>query len=87
MYSFGVLAYELLSDSAPFAGLIIEDLNHQHVYEAAPRLDIASQQLSFLEEECLYKMSKARANPPILCTGLLQPKKRRLVLTRYGWQQ
>jgi serine/threonine protein kinase len=57
VYAFGVMAYELLSGSRPFAG---PDFRHQHLFETPPSLAAGTARLRTLVEECLYKAPQAR---------------------------
>lgn len=55
IYSFGVMAFELLQGNLPFPGPDTEDFREQHVEQAPPPLTIGSSPLGALVLECLFK--------------------------------
>ncbi len=57
VYAFGVMAFELLQGSRPFAGA---DLRQQHLNEAPPDLAGCPPSLASLVSECLLKPATAR---------------------------
>ncbi|WP_406205290.1 serine/threonine protein kinase [Kitasatospora sp. NBC_01560] len=63
VYSFGVIAFELLSGRLPFPGPTWEDLRRQHLYEAPPALQGVPPILAALVEECLQKSPEVRLTP------------------------
>jgi hypothetical protein len=63
VYSFGVMAFELLSNSLPFAGPELYDFREQHLHSAPPTLANVSSSLGALVGECLYKAPGARPSP------------------------
>jgi serine/threonine-protein kinase len=70
VYSLGVVAYELLTGSPPFAGPSFEAFRQQHLHEAQAPLDGLPPALSALVEECLYKAPGARPSPANLLARL-----------------
>jgi len=60
VYAFGVIAYELLSGTSPFAG---PDFREQHLHDTPPQLNGVPSALTALVEECLYKAPQARPKP------------------------
>ena len=63
VYSLGVIAYELLFGSLPFAGPAPHDFREQHLHSAPPFLGNVSAPLGALIEECLFKAPEARPTP------------------------
>jgi eukaryotic-like serine/threonine-protein kinase len=63
VYSLGVIAYELLSGSLPFAGPAMHDFREQHLHRRAPSLGNVPAPLGALIEECLFKPFEARPTP------------------------
>lgn len=63
VYSLGVIAYELLSGSLPFAGSAMHDFREQHLHRKAPTLGNVPAPLGALIEECLFKPFEARPTP------------------------
>jgi serine/threonine-protein kinase len=63
IYSCGVIAYELLAGSLPFAGPSIEDFREQHLHQTAPSLAGVQVALDAIVMHCLYKPSAARPRP------------------------
>ncbi|MEV7925970.1 serine/threonine-protein kinase [Kitasatospora sp. NPDC088779] len=63
VYSFGVIAFQLLSGNLPFLGPTREDLRRQHVHEAPPRLPGVPSILAALVAECLHKLPELRPTP------------------------
>lgn len=64
VYSFGVIAYELLSGSLPFRGPELHDFREQHLHGSPANLGDVPAALAALVEECLYKAAAARPGPP-----------------------
>lgn len=62
IYSFGVLAFELLTSSWPFPGPRIEDFREQHLHHPAPSTNLPKP-LGSLIDECLFKAAEARPSP------------------------
>lgn len=60
LYSVGIMAYEMLSGSRPFAGPTVEDFRHQHLHDDPTRLTGVGSVLAALVDECLYKAAGAR---------------------------
>jgi eukaryotic-like serine/threonine-protein kinase len=60
VYALGVIAYELLSGSRPFAGPELHDFREQHLHRAPERLAAVPATFGALIEECLYKAAGAR---------------------------
>lgn len=63
VYAFGVMAFELLSGSRPFAGPDVPDFREQHLTATPPPLVSGQSRLRFLVEECLLKRPEARPRP------------------------
>ena len=63
VYSLGVIAYELLSGSRPFAGPAPHDFREQHLHSRPPSLGDVPVPLGALIDECLYKGPQARPTP------------------------
>lgn len=59
IYSFGVMAHQLLSGTLPFRG---PDFRHQHLHDNPPLLSGVSPQIQSLVLDCLSKASAARPN-------------------------
>ena len=70
VYSFGIIAYQLLDGSLPFAGPNKEDFRQQHLTEPSPALDSGPAKLRILIEECLYKSPDARPHPAAILARL-----------------
>lgn len=62
IYALGVISYELLSGTRPFAGPRQDDFRQQHLHDTAPPAP-GSPALAALIGECLYKASGARPTP------------------------
>ena len=62
VYSFGIIAYELLSGLAPFRGPDRTDYRDQHLHHMPRGFDTTLPALAALIQECLYKAAEAR--PP-----------------------
>jgi serine/threonine protein kinase len=76
VYAFGVIAYELLTGTRPFAGPDSDDYREQHLHEAPPQLLGVPATLAALVEECLYKPAGARPSATDLerrLAGVLVP--------------
>lgn len=63
VYSFGIIAYELLSGDLPFMGADVHDLRDQHLHADPAYLAFVPAALGALVEECLYKAAQARPSP------------------------
>ena len=63
IYSFGVVAYELLAGRQPFAGPTMEAYRDQHLHQSPASLAESLTGLAALVEECLYKAPGARPGP------------------------
>jgi eukaryotic-like serine/threonine-protein kinase len=63
VYSLGVIAYELLSSSLPFAGPAPHDFREQHLNMGPPSLGNVPAPLGSLIDECLFKAPAARPTP------------------------
>lgn len=70
VYSFGVMAFEMLSGARPFTGPTTEDFREQHLHEDPPRLDGTPDGLAALVGECLYKSPAARPSAAGAATRL-----------------
>jgi hypothetical protein len=70
VYAVGVVGYELLAGSRPFAGPGREDLREQHLFEDAPALAQVDARLAALIEECLIKAPGVRPIPADLLSRL-----------------
>lgn len=70
VYSFGVIAYELLSGSRPFEGPELHDFREQHLHSSPANLVNVPAALAALVEECLYKAAGARPSPTNLLARL-----------------
>jgi serine/threonine-protein kinase len=70
VYSLGVIAYELVDGSRPFAGPAVEDFREQHLHQQPAPLVGGSTALATLIEECLYKAPEARPTPQSIETRL-----------------
>jgi hypothetical protein len=70
VYAVGVVGYELLAGSRPFAGPGREDLREQHLSEDAPALAQVDTRLAALIEECLIKAPGVRPSPADLLSRL-----------------
>jgi serine/threonine-protein kinase len=76
VYSFGVLAYELLAGRLPFSGRDLSDFREQHLTAVPPTLPGVPTALASLVEECLFKAPEARPTPANLqrrISTILQP--------------
>jgi eukaryotic-like serine/threonine-protein kinase len=60
VYTFGVIAYELVTGRRPFAGPDAADLREQHLHETPAALPGVPVTLAALITECLYKLAEAR---------------------------
>jgi serine/threonine-protein kinase len=60
VYSFGCVAYELLSGAPPFTGRYVHELREAHLHGNVPNPVSAPAVLAALVEECLYKSPQAR---------------------------
>lgn len=67
VYALGVIAYELLAGSRPFAG---PDFREQHLHNTPPSLPGIRSTLDALVQECLYKAAAARPSPANLSARL-----------------
>jgi eukaryotic-like serine/threonine-protein kinase len=69
IYSFGVMAFEILSGSRPFQG---PDFRDQHLHTVAPQLTQVSAPLQSLVSDCLLKAPGARPRATNVLTRLNQ---------------
>ena len=72
VYSFGVIAFELLTGSLPFQGPESQDFRHQHLHVDPCPLVSGQAPLVALIEECLFKAPEARPAPKVLLARLGQ---------------
>jgi serine/threonine-protein kinase len=70
VYSLGVIAYELLVGSLPFAGPDLHEFREQHLHGNPVYLSAIPAALGALVEECLYKAPEARPRPSNLVARL-----------------
>lgn len=63
VYSLGVIAFEILSDSLPFPGPETHDLREQHLHATPPALTGVEPDLNAIISECLFKAAGARPSP------------------------
>ncbi|WP_241246341.1 serine/threonine-protein kinase [Microbacterium endophyticum] len=70
VYSFGVLAYELVDGCRPFRGPSKADYREQHLHVAPAELQSGTAKLRTLIEECLYKEPAVRPQPRALLARL-----------------
>jgi eukaryotic-like serine/threonine-protein kinase len=75
VYSLGVIAYELLSGSRPFAGPAMHDFREQHLHSNPAPLVNVPVALGALIEECLYKAAEARPTPANVLARLASVEK------------
>ncbi|GGN23638.1 hypothetical protein GCM10011609_76550 [Lentzea pudingi] len=69
IYSFGVIAYELLAGKRPFVGTD-DEVRHQHLEDMPAHLEAVPALLAALVEECLTKAAAARPRPANVVTRL-----------------
>ena len=70
IYSLGVIAHELLTNSLPFSGPDGHDFRRQHLSDGAASLTSVPSALAALIDECLYKAPEARPTPANLAHRL-----------------
>ncbi len=70
IYSFGIIAYELVAGERPFPGPQFEDYHEQHLGEDAPALSAAPGRLASVVGECLYKSPSTRPSAANLLARL-----------------
>ncbi len=70
VYSLGIIGFEMLSGSLPFAGPTTEEFREQHLHGQPPQLEGAPTALVSLLDECLFKSPEARPTPAKLLTRL-----------------
>ena len=70
VYAVGVMAYEMLSGSLPFAGPSIEQFREQHVHTEPPLLRGVPAAIDAVIAECMYKSPRARPTPANLAARL-----------------
>jgi eukaryotic-like serine/threonine-protein kinase len=63
IYSFGVMAYELISYELPFAGPSLEEFREQHLHAVPAEPIGAPTALIAVVHECLYRSAAARPRP------------------------
>ncbi|HEV2974517.1 MAG TPA: serine/threonine-protein kinase [Solirubrobacteraceae bacterium] len=70
VYAIGVMGYEMLSGSLPFAGPHVEDFRDQHLHSDPASLSEIDAGFASLVEECLIKAPGARPGPANLLARL-----------------
>ena len=70
VYAFGVIAYELLSGTRPFADADPAALREQHIHVQPEPLAAGPTRLRLLVEECLEKAPEARPSPEQIVSSL-----------------
>lgn len=70
VYSFGVMAFEVLTGERPFPGPGDADYHEQHTQQQPPPLTVGSSQLRILMEQCLEKAPGARPSPERIVVAL-----------------
>ena len=70
IYSLGVIAHELLTNSLPFGGPELHNFRKQHLHDDYAGLQVPSIALEALIDECLYKAPTARPTPANLARRL-----------------
>ena len=70
IYSFGIIAYEMLMGSLPFQGPEDHDFREQHLHQDAPEATNGLLPLRSLIAECLYKSPEARPSAANVLTRL-----------------
>lgn len=63
VYSFGVMAFEMLEGARPFPGLTHQELQEQHFAEARPQLTTGPESLRALIQQCLVIDPGLRPTP------------------------
>ena len=72
VYSFGVIAYELLDGELPFPGPSWDDFRDQHLSANVPDLKSGGAALAALIGECLYKAPQTRPRADALVARLVK---------------
>jgi len=70
VYAFGVIAYELLAGTRPFAGPQMHDFREQHLHVDPVPLGNVPSLLAALVDECLYKAPGARPSASAIVARL-----------------
>ena len=70
VYSFGVIAHEVLGGALPFSGPSEHEFREQHLHTDPPTLQNATTRLAGLIEECLFKAPQSRPTPTNLLARL-----------------
>jgi len=70
IYSWGVIAYELLSGSFPFNESNVDNLREQHLHGQSTAIANVPVALDALVTECLYKAPEARPTPGNVLTRI-----------------
>lgn len=79
VYALGIMAFEMLSGSRPFAGPNFEDFREQHLHTDPPMLNAGTSSLKAIVTEALFKAPGARPSPTNLLARLKRSQQQRLV--------
>lgn len=72
IYSFGVVAYELLAGTLPFRGPDRNDFRQQHLHDSPKPIADIPPRVASMVEECLYKEPRARPSATNVLARLQQ---------------